>query len=149
MNVLRIAAILFFLLVPEVLFPQAVKKIPVAVSHEGDDQVGQSVAQALEKLLRNSPDFLLVAANTATPRIIILDQSVDALRPPLQGRASAIAYSIVYYRRGVPGVGVFLGMAVNSCSPEIIETCAKNVFPHLEQAVEFLKKHDRELWKTL
>jgi hypothetical protein len=36
-------ALLIFLLAPCLCFAQAAKKTPVAVSHSGDDQVGQSL----------------------------------------------------------------------------------------------------------
>ena len=119
------------------------------MSHNGEDQVGRSVAHALEETTRTSQRFSLVAVNAEIPRIIILVESVEALTPPLKGRVSAIAYSIIYCRTGMPGVGVFLGISVNGCGPEIIESCARNVLPHLERAVEFLRKHDPDLWKTL
>jgi len=138
-------AILIFLFTASVCFAQIAKKTPVATSHEGNDQVGRSVVHALEEAIRRSQRFSLVASNAKTPKIIILTQSVDVLAAP----ASAIAYSIIYYRTNIPGAGVFLGLAVNSCSPETIETCAKGILPYLDGAVDFLRRHDPDLWKTL
>ena len=142
-------AFVLFLLIPGLCFAQVAKKIPVSVSHEGDDQIGRSVNHALEELIRTSQRFSLVAENAKTPRIIILMQSVDTLVAPQQGRVSATAYSIIYYRTKIPGAGVLLGIAVNSCSPGIIESCAKGIIPHLEGAVDFLRSHDPDLWETL
>jgi len=142
----------FFLLAvaPHLGFAQAERKVPVAVSHEGKDQVGQSVARVLEETISASQRFLPVAENTPRPRIIINLESTEALAiRQLQGQISAIAISIIYYRTGMPGVGIFLGQAVNSCSPEIISACVKNIIPHLERATDFLKRHDPDLWNTL
>jgi hypothetical protein len=140
---LRLLTFFLMLLAPHVGFAQVPKKVPVAVSHEGADQVGRSVANGLEDAIRRSQRFSFVATNATMPRIIILLESVEALAvPQLQGKGSALAISIVYYRRGIPGAGVFLGLAVNSCGPEIIESCAKSIIPHLERAADFLKQHD-------
>jgi hypothetical protein len=46
---------LFILIAPSLCLAQAAKKIPVAVSHSGDDQVGQ--AFALKEAIRESQSF--------------------------------------------------------------------------------------------
>jgi len=145
---------LFILLVmlnaPHVGFAQPSKKVPIAVSHEGKDQVGQSVAHGLEEAIRSSQRFFLVAQNDPSPRITIFLESIQALAiPELRGQVSAIGISIVYYRSGLPGVGVFLGQAVNDCAPQIIQTCVKNILVYLERAADFLQQHDPDLWNTL
>ena len=148
MKLLPIGVFLSLLLLPAICVAQS-KKIPVAVDHEGEDLNGQAVTSALKKAIRGSQGFVLVETNATTPRIIVVSQSVGALVAPLKDRASAIAYSIIYYRTKGPGVGIFLGTAVQSCGPEIIEFCAKQILPHLDRAVDFLRNHDPDLWKTL
>src|SRR6185312_4531247 len=109
-----------------------------------------SVARAVEDAIRRSQRFRLVAASATMPRIIINMYSIDPFNAPqFQGHLSAIAISVVYYGKGTPGAGVFLNMAVNGCGPEIIEQCAKNLIPTLVDAVDFLQRHDPELWNTL
>ena len=134
-------------LAPHIGFTQVSKTMPVAVSHRGVDEVGRSVAHRLEEAIRTSKRFSLIAQNTPRPRIIITLDSVVV--PQLQGQVSAIGISFIYYRRGLPGVGVFLGTAVNSCSLKIIESCAQSIIPKLEEAADFLKRHDPDLWNTL
>ena len=137
-----------YLFLPSIAVAQS-KKIPVGVSHEGDDSVGQGVAFALKEAIRGSQGFVLVETNAKTPKIVIVAESVEALVVPLKGRASAIAYSIIYYRTKGPGAGIFLGIKVQSCGPEIIESCAKQILPAVDQATDFLRRHDPDLWKTL
>jgi hypothetical protein len=142
-------AIMIVLLAAGVCLAQAAKKIPVAVNHSGDDQVGRSVAFALKEAIRASQGFVLIETDTKTPRIMIVAESVEALVAPLKGGVSAIAYSIIYYRTKAPGVGIFLGSKVQSCGPDIIEFCAKQILPAIDQASDFLRRHDFDLWKTL
>ena len=147
MKLLR-TGVFLCLLLPAICVAQS-KKIPVAVNHEGEDSIGQAVAFALKEALRGSQGFVFVETNAKTPRIMIVAQSVGALVTPLKDRVSAIAYSIIYYRPKAPGVGIFLGIKVQSCGPEIIEFCAKQILPSIDQAVDFLRRHDPDLWKTL
>jgi hypothetical protein len=97
---------LFCLLLTRIAAAQS-KKIPVAVSHEGGDSVGQGVAFALKEAIRGSQGFLFVETNANTPKIVIVAESVEALIAPLKGRVSAIAYSLIYYRTKGPGAGIF------------------------------------------
>ena len=145
MKTLAVATFVF-LVAPAVCLAQ---KIPVAVDHEGEDAVGKAVALALKETIRNSARFALVERGVKSPRIIVISESTDALTDPQKGRVSAIAFSIIYYRTNGPGVGIFLGIAVQSCRPNIIEVCASRVLPYVERAVDFLQRHDPELWKTL
>ena len=149
MQVLGLLAVFWLFLAPHICFAKAARKVPVAVSHQGEDQVGRSVARAVAEAVRTSQRFTLVVTNAPRPKMIINLQSAEALAAPLHGQVSAIAISILYYRKNIPGVGVLLRQAVNSCSPEIIESCAKSIFPYLEQATDFLKRHDPALWNTL
>ena len=150
MQLLGLAITLLAILVPHVCLGQPATKVPVAVSHEGNDQMGQSVARGLEEAIRSSQRVFLVPQNDPSPRIIVFLESTQALAfPELRGQVSAIGISIVYYRSGLPGIGVFLGQAVNSCDPQIIQKCVKNILPHLERAADFLQQHDPDLWKTL
>ena len=148
-QLLGLATVLLMLFTPSASFAQATKKVPVSVSHEGTDEVGRSVAHGLEEAIRNSQRFSLVAENAPRPRIIVLLESTEALKFPQLGRVSAIGISIMYYRKGVPGVGVLLGVAVNSCGPNIIKSCANSIITDLNGAVDFLRRHDPDLWETL
>ncbi len=147
MKLLRMGVFLCLLL-PAICVAQS-KKISVAVNHAGEDSIGQAVAFALKEAIRGSQGFVLVETNAKTPRIMIVSQSVEALVAPQKNRVSAIAYSIIYYRTKTPGVGIFLGINVQSCGPEIIEFCAKQILPAIDRAVDFLRSHDPDLWKTL
>ena len=145
-------AFLICLLVPSVCLSQAAKKIPVAVTHDGDDQVGQSIAFALKESIRGSQSFFLVDHDTLTkmPRIVVRLISLDLSLPSEQpGHDSTIAIVIVYDSLETPGNGVYITSSVQVCGRTQVESCAKGRLPLIDRAVEYLRNSWPSLWKTL
>lgn len=145
----RALAILIFLLVPTACLAQEEKKIPIAVGHAGKDQVGQSVIFALKEAIRASQSFRFVdyEASARTPRMVVNLASIEAAVSGTFGTAMAAA--IVYESLAMPGNGIFLLLFQQTCDRSMVEECAKNILPHIDRAVEKLRKSDPSLWKTL
>jgi hypothetical protein len=141
-------ALLILLLAPSLCLAQAAKKTPVAVSHEGHDQVGQSFAFALKEAIRGSQSFLLVdhEAVPKTARIVVYLISIEA-RAGDSGVSSAI--TIVYDNPQTFGSGIYITSSIHVCGRDRTESCAKRTLPKIDQAVEDLRKDWPSLWKTL
>jgi hypothetical protein len=148
MKTLRLLVVIFFV-APSICIAQAAKKIPVAVSHLGADQVGQSSAFALKEAIRGSKGFVLVDYDTfpQTPRIVVVLVSVEDSQTT--GASSAIGVSIVYDGPKVPGSGILLTATVVTCGSNRVESCAKIILSRIDSAVEILRKSEPDLWKTL
>ena len=140
--------VLIFLLSPAAAaFPQNPKKIPVAVFHRGDDQVGQQVAFALKEAIRRSQSFRYVDwdRNANTARIVVYLVSVGS-----QGVSSAISQVIVYDDKSIAAPGIFLYSAVSQCGRDKTEWCANAILPDIDQAVESLRTGPwSHLWTKL
>lgn len=143
-------AFLIFLLVPSLCLAQAAKKIPVAISHGGDDPVGQAFVLVLEKAIRGSKSFLLVdnEIQPKIPRIVVHMISVENVVAE-KGVSSAIGIIIVYASSQTPGDGIYLSASVSICGKDQIESCAKSTLPDIDRSVEFLRKDEPSLWNTL
>ena len=143
----RALIILVFLLAPVFSFAQS-KKIPVAVYHGNDDQIGRSIAFALKEAIRASQSFMLVDYEIAvTARIVVRLVSVEE-----RGRsnlASALAVALVYDSPEMPLHGVILNLAAQSCPRPLVESCAKSILPFIDGGVESLRKNRPDLWNTL
>jgi hypothetical protein len=138
-----------FLLGPSVCFAQAAKKIPVAVSLNGHDQLGQSFAFALKEAIRGSQSFFLIDHDTLpkNPRMVIYLVSIDTFME--KGLWSAIGVSFVYDSVETPGNGIFLSSALSHCPSNQVQSCARQVLPSIDSMVEYLRKTWPSLWKTL
>jgi hypothetical protein len=143
-------AFLTFLLVPSLCLAQAAKKIPVAISHGGDDPVGQGFVLALKEAIRGSKSLLLVDTETLPkiPRIVVHVISVDNVVAE-KGDSSAIGIIIVYDGSQTPGDGIYLSASVSICGKDRVESCAKSTLPDIDRSVEFLRKDEPSLWNTL
>jgi hypothetical protein len=143
-------AFLIFVLVPSLCLAQAAKKIPVAVSHGGDDPVGQAFVLALKEAIRGSNSLLLVDNEILpeTPRIVVHVISVDNVVAE-KGVSSAIGIIIVYKGSQTPGDGIYLSASVSICGKDRVESCAKSTLPDIDRSVEFLRKDEPSLWNTL
>src|SRR5687768_13552605 len=105
-----------FCLAPGICIAQS-KKIPVAVSHDGSDSVGQGVAFALKESLRGSQSFRFVNYEPAPtmPTIVVQMTSVDISLGSANNNASAIAVIILYDSSAVPAGGAYITSAVAAC----------------------------------
>jgi hypothetical protein len=145
-----ILSILISLLAPAFCLAQATKKIPVAVAHFGEDQVGQGLAFALKEAIRGSQGFFLVESTADRPRISVFLHSVDTeTHADNKGRSSAIAEVILYNSLLTPAGGIFITVNVLICGVEQVENCATRRLPQIDRAVEYLRKSWPSFWKTL
>lgn len=144
---MRLALLLVFLLAPGLCLAQS-KRVPVAVSHSGEDQVGRSFAFALKEAIRRSQSFILVDDDLTGPRIIVRVVSVDG-SDNQKGASSAIALAVVYDSVDTPGSGILLDLVVKDCGSNRVEACAKRTLPNIDEAVGTLRKSWPALWKLL
>jgi len=144
-------AVLFILFAPFVALPQMTKKIPVAVSHDESDQVGQSVYFALKEAIRASQSFRFVDHEEAptTPRLVVYLVSMDENLSGTKGTSSAIAITIVYDSEPIPVRGAYISSGIMTCGRGKIDWCVKNTLVSVDQAVEALRKSWPQLWKNL
>lgn len=63
-----------------------------------------------------------------------------------KGLASAIAAVIVYDSLTTPGIGIYLDTTVQTCGRAATETCAKQLLPLIDRAVQDLQTHWADLW---
>ena len=128
------------------------KKVPVAVTHSGDDSVGEGIAFALKEAVRGSQSFRLVDDEVAPkqPRIVVHMVSIDTDEYPRQrGLSSSIATVIVFDSIETPGFGIYLTMLVQYCGRDKIDPCAKTILPKIDREIEKLRTSWPALWKKL
>src|SRR5262249_6158876 len=82
------------LLTPVSALPQTTKKIPVAVVHWGDDQIGKSFVFYLKEAIRTSQSFKYEPL-PSTPRIVVYLVSVEIQRAGhnTNRRPTTVAYN--------------------------------------------------------
>ncbi len=138
MKLLRLSVFLI-LIVPVVAAAQS-KKIPVSVSHSGQDPVGQGVAFGLKEAIRASHSFTLVDDELVpkTDRIKVVMVSVD-MNDQVD---SAIAIALLLKGpKAVGGMGeLFVTMGAWACGQKHIETCAKDMLVRSDRQIEPFRK---------
>jgi len=150
MKALRLV-LLLLLVVPSLSFGQAAKKIPVAVFHNGDDSIGQSIAVALKEAIRASQSFVLVEHDpvSPTPRIVVHLTSFDIPVDTIKDLGSAVSSVFVYDSAAIPIRGAFIAAVILTCGRDRIEDCARIILPDIATAVELLRTGWPALWKSL
>jgi hypothetical protein len=103
------------------------KKIPVAVYHESNDQVGQSFAFFVKEAIRRSQSFFLVDHESLpkSPRVVVYQVTIEALAGE-KAVSSAISVTIVCDSLQTPASGAYIISSVVICGRERLEACAKN-----------------------
>jgi hypothetical protein len=112
-------------------------KIPVFVSHSGDDSVGQSVAFELKEHLKASQSFRL-AESRKLPHIRVDIVSLDENKQD-KGVSSAIGYAIVFDSESTPLEGIMLTNGVRRCGRKATAECGRGLLPGIDQQVEWLR----------
>lgn len=127
-----------------------VTRVAVAVSYSGDDRVGGSVASALKESIGVSKRFSLMPDGVKTPRIVVhlISMAISNGEQEQQMR-TGMAVVIVYESPQTTGRGVYLRGAVLTCGSDQVETCAGDILPVVDRAVEQLQTNWPELWQTL
>lgn len=151
---------LILLLATAICHAQTPKKILVEVSHYGDDQVGRRFAFALKEAIRGSQSFLLLDMANPSPQlstrndksgIAFIDLELRSLDAGGGGLASAISTTIVC-RGTTESLTVsesYITTQLQVCGIDRAESCAKNLLPTLDEAVQMLRRKDPNLWKLL
>ena len=118
----RYGIILVLLLVPTIGFSQA-SKTRIAVTHTGNDSVGQAMAFALKEAIRGSHSFVLFEPDYRNPAILVRMVSVEAYASE-KGISSAVAIVIVYDSVNTPGIGILRQYLVRACGRDRAVDCA-------------------------
>lgn len=152
--------LLITLLVPAICCAQ--KKIPVEVTHIGEDRMGELVMSELRDAIRATrgvlafPDShaptldaygMRITSELSRPRIKLqLTTGGDA------GNASgdaAIAVAVLYDSASMPLGGAFIKGMLVTCGRDNAAACAKQILGRANGSIEWLREHWPSLWKTL
>jgi hypothetical protein len=143
-----ICATLVFWIALGVSFAQEAKKIPIEVSHRGDDYVGRAIVFSLKEAIRGAKGFQLVDSDFRQPRIVVYLRTRDMSHG--QSRLFSLAtVAVVYENLAIPPVGIFITLDGQICAQGEGDTCARVLLPAIDGAIEQLRKHWPEYWKTL
>lgn len=151
---------LITLLAPAICCAQ--KRIPVEVTHVGEDRMGELVMSELRDAIRASMGVLAFPESPAPtmdaygmritnelsrPRIKLqLTTGADA------GSASgdaAIAVHVIYDSASMPLGGAFIKGMLVTCRRDNAAACAKQILGRANGSIEWLRERWPSLWKTL
>ena len=129
-------------------FPQ--NKIPVSITHSGNDSVGRSYVFQLKETIRNSASFELIESALSRPHIVIHVVTLDD-NSTKTGLASAIALEIAYDSVNTPYRGLHLTTLVHSCGATAVRTCVSWILPEVDAQVTQLRESNLGLryWRGL
>jgi hypothetical protein len=122
-------------------------RVPVAVVHYGDDQVGQQVVFALEAAILESDSFRLVNDEPVPsfPRIVVYLVSVNTGTE----FASAISETFVYDSRWLAGNRIYIAASITACGLNWVVLCAETILSYIDDAVKYLRRKSPDLWRSL
>lgn len=150
----------FALLVPAVCCAQ--QKIPVEVTHVGDDRMGELVMGELRSAIRASRGVLAfpesqaptldaygmrVTSELSRPRIKL--QLATGSDPGNTSREAAIAVTVLYDSASMPLGGAFIRSMLVTCGRDDAAGCARQILGRAHGSMEWLRVHWPSLWKTL
>ena len=122
-------------------------RVPVAVVHYGDDQVGQQVVFALEAAILESDSFRLVNDEPVPsfPRIVVYLVSVNTGTE----FTSAISETFVYDSRWLAGNRIYIAASITACGLNWVVLCAETILSYIDDAVKYLRRKSPDLWRSL
>lgn len=132
-------------------------RIPLEITHIGDDAAGRTVVQALREAIRTF-DMLAtplqleardafgmrLTTQLARPRI-----KLQLVTSELDASRTAIAVSVIYDSPDMPLGGAFIRSAVETCKAEEGSACASRILARAHAAIGWLRENWPSLWKTL
>lgn len=152
--------LLITLLVPAICCAQ--KKIPVEVTHIGDDRMGELVMSELRDAIRayrgvlafpdsQAPTLdaygMRITSELSRPRIKLqLTTGGDAANASSD---AAIAVAVLYDSASMPLGGAFIKGMLVTCGRDNAAACAKQILGRANGSIEWLREHWPSLWKTL
>jgi hypothetical protein len=159
MNTLR-CLLLVTLSIPVMCCAQ--KKIPVEVTHTGDDRMGQLVLNELREAIRtfNGPIGLpeagghtvdaygmRVTTELSRPRIKLQLASPDG--ETSANGSTPVFVTVLYDSASMPLGGAFIKGILVSCGRDQAAGCARQILAKANTSIEWLREHWPSLWKTL
>lgn len=122
-------------------------KVPVQVTHSGEDSVGRQFAYELREGIRSSYGFRLVD-DVATSRVVLSIVSLD-LSNNGKGISSAIAVATTFDAIDVPVSGYHITTAVQHCGTDKTAQCARRAMANLDEDLQYLKNKWPAVWRKL
>lgn len=132
-------------------------RIPLEVTHVGDDATGHTVVQALREAIRTFDMLTLplqleardafgmrLTTQLARPRI-----KLQLVTSELDASRTAIAVNVIYDSPDMPLGGAFIRSAVETCKAEEGSACARRILARTHAAMGWLRDNWPSLWKTL
>ena len=132
-------------------------RIPLEVTHVGDDATGRTVVQALREAIRTFDMLALplqleardafgmrLTTQLARPRI-----KLQLVTSELDASRTAIAVNVIYDSPDMPLGGAFIRSAVETCKAEEGSACANRILSRAHAAIGWLRENWPSLWKTL
>jgi hypothetical protein len=159
MHTLR-CLLLIALLAPAICCAQ--KKIPVEVSHIGEDMMGELVMGELREAIRAHKGVLAfpdggaptieaygmrITSELSRPRIK-LQLTTGTAAGDASGDA-AIAVAVLYDSASMPLGGAFIKGMLVTCGRDNAPGCARQILGRANGSMEWLREHWPSLWKTL
>jgi hypothetical protein len=122
-------------------------KVPVEVSHSGNDAVGQGIAYAVREVIRGSNGMGIVT-DPSRPRIRIILVSVDE-SDGNTGVSSAVAVSLVFDSPLIPLGGYHITTFVQTCGRNRAAGCGRRIVELTDAEVEKMRTNWPGVWQQL
>lgn len=150
--------LLLLLVLPSIGFAQ--KKIPLEVTHIGEDSAGRMLVTALREVIRTTAGQLVppegkqstlesygmrLTGELARPRIKLQLITTD-VEP---GSRTAISVNVIYDSPDMPLGGAYIRGMVETCGRDEAAGCAKRIFLKTNTSIDWLRENWPSLWKTL
>lgn len=146
------------LLAPAICIAQ--KKVPLEVTHVGEDLPGLALVTALREVVRQSAGALTPArSELATSESYGMRLTGELARPRIKlqlitatmdvpGRI-AVAVNVIYDSPDMPFGGAFIKGMLESCAQEETAACARRILTRANGSIEWMRQNWPSLWKTL
>ena len=132
-------------------------RIPLEITHVGDDMAGRTVVEALREAIRTFDTLAMppqleardafgmrLTTQLARPRI-----KLQLVTSELDAARTAIAVNVIYDSPDMPLGGAFIRSAVETCKAEEGNACASRILARAHAAIGWLRENWPSFWKTL
>lgn len=147
---LFVSIILSFLLVPFVHAQDKDERIPISVSHTGDDSVGKQFAYSVREALRASKGFRLAPPENSgiSVRIVTIDPE-RAADSKSYWTVAAVTYTMtnfIPYQKGNPQTWypIYLGTHVMTVGSQRVNEQARSVMASIDEILEKYRRDAKE-----
>lgn len=136
---MRILFTAFILLVTSLCTFAQNERLPVELSHTGEDVVGQRLAFEVREAIRGSQGMRLVTRSEADPRIVVSLVTIEGSSGN-RGASTAAAITIALDGNRYPLAGLYLVTVVQTCGTNRVRECARDIAGDIDSQLEFLKR---------